>query len=310
MIYKHYYIVTIFFSHIIPLQQRKEMACSKPAVCMTCLNTDKTTKPAEFRCIDCLSNYCENCYEKHRKASKTHQFQTLLSNKMDHKTTSKKEIICEHCEQFESECFCTLCDHVYCLECKESHKRYHFPNKSLQKHSDALKLCFTCKQYGGLSISENFCVGCKSQFCFECCQVHECSNVTGKCGFTIKSPFCEPCDAMTIVTNGTCICLDCNEFMCDSCWRQHAALKMMNKHKMKKVQVFGKLMKNILLCGPCKQNEKEEKALYKCIECDTELLCRECAVQHMTFKKTIDHRVTELPTQPKHLHSYGTQTQR
>ncbi|XP_052790300.1 uncharacterized protein LOC128224492 isoform X1 [Mya arenaria] len=282
-------------------------------------NIDKT---AQLFCPICDEYLCDDCVETHKMMKKTKTHVPIAKELVEEQSKLSDEtfVECEPCilgnKRQDAKKFCHECNEYLCASCVILHQRTKLTKTHLpialelveeqSKQSDEIFVeCEPCKLGNKRQDAKKFCPECNEYLCESCIILHQRTKLT-KTHLPIALELveeqsklsdeifveCEPCKLGNKLQDAKKFCLECNEYLCESCIILHQRTKLTKTHlpiALELVEEQSKLSDEIFIeCELCKLGNKRQDAKRFCPECN-EYLCESCIILHQRTKLTKTH---------------------
>ncbi|XP_045178579.2 uncharacterized protein LOC123538489 [Mercenaria mercenaria] len=283
-------------------------------LCSPCADTDKRSKADTF-CKECDEYLCSQCTRSHkmRRATRFHEPIDVEYLKSQSRQSDEMIPLCQPCEDNNSATraanYCKECDEYLCESCTKKHlnrkaTKSHTPVSVslLQNEQEGQvepdKICDPCVSVNRNKIAASFCQECEELLCAECTNQHRTKKITKS--HSLKSPEfveyvkidCTICDNRSI--QAVMFCKSCEEALCELCAKKHSSQKITKTHTLESIK--GIILKQMIPCDPCQDNDEVKKAETYCIQCK-ENLCESCTSYHKGQKVTRQHELS-TPKEP------------
>ena len=273
--------------------------------CQPCSEQGNISKALNF-CKECDEMLCAHCSSMHesQRITKTHVLVEI--NEIAIESSNSEESVkrkCEPCSNRENDvdavAYCEECDEMLCEECTFIHSSQKLTksHKSIpidQINRKSLIPCEPCLETNTTTQAIKYCQFCDEALCEKCVighksqkatKTHELFDVLNRSPDLKTNKTCEPCKINKMDRVASEVCIECEEFLCSSCVKQHKKQKATKGHKIMNASDIPSV-----LCDPCSESGGNINAIKWCKECD-EALCGACVTQHKAQKATKDHQL-------------------
>ncbi|KAH3828603.1 hypothetical protein DPMN_130585 [Dreissena polymorpha] len=293
---------------------------TKTLACAPCNSKHKQSIAVLF-CPECDNTLlCDDCSEIH-KSMKSTRSHALVESDMYHKTKTIKALLCDPCATrniiVDAKYACEECNNeLLCEDCSCNHKyikstRSHVlleVEKFTKKTKQELMFwfCEPCGTRNSKVVAKYFCKNCENElFCDGCSDNHRSMKSTRthvlveaeKYTEVMKTELllCDPCGSRKIKVVAKYVCEECgDEFLCEGCSESHTSMKSTRSHFLIETEKYKEKTKHeAMYCDPCGNRNIKVVAKFFCKECEDELLCEGCSVNHRSMKSTRSHVLIE-----------------
>ncbi|KAK3087739.1 hypothetical protein FSP39_010009 [Pinctada imbricata] len=113
---------------------------------------------------------------------------------------------------------------------------------------------------------------------------------------------CGLCEELGKDEEATCVCRDCDDYLCDNCRKQHSVIKATKNHDVKDINKkqgdLGQVQEDgVYFCQLCLAVGKDQTATRYCRDCEM-YICESCHRQHSSIGATKNHDVKSLSAKP------------
>ncbi|XP_045161892.2 uncharacterized protein LOC123526709 [Mercenaria mercenaria] len=161
-------------------------------------------------------------------------------------------------------------------------------------------ICDPCKTVGDHAETQGYCTNCEEYLCDTCFRSHSRSKLSKHHVLLDKDAMpkktakqCDPCKSVGDEIEGVVYCKDCNEYLCDSCYKSHTRSKLSRHHIMvdkDKISEqsgrddqlsFAKI--DISKTDVVDQKSKEEYNYIRDVDIKADVDKKDCYITDMTF---------------------------
>ena len=111
---------------------------------------------------------------------------------------------------------------------------------------------------------------------------------------------CDPCSTAGDEAEVTGYCVNCEEYLCSDCYKDHPRNKASRNHRL--LDKDSMPTKETIYCDPCGLEQVQEEAHGYCKECG-EYLCASCSKSHSRNKASRKHTLLDKDSMPKSVRS-------